>query len=224
MALLNINCICGEKIDYEVNPESLKEEFSKMGVIPILISHGDHFVTVYIDKDLAIRSVERVILIQDDKSSVVVKSSLKEEDLIAILNELKQKNDPLKNYIRFIRSLTERIKVPEQIFIIGRMIGSEAWLKRREPIIKMGASFKVEVLLLLKNELKPIYDLIASTEEPKGDKKTLIIKEGISTQFIIGMAQGILDSLQNYMDKQKSVRLEYFTNNDNVYLTLLDEE
>jgi hypothetical protein len=52
------------------------------------------------------------------------------------------------------------------------------------------------------------------------DNRTIVIKESISPQFFIGLAQGIIDAIYNYMNKQGNIVLEYTMSGQTVFLTL----
>ncbi len=54
---------------------------------------------------------------------------------------------------------------------------------------------------ILKNEIIPIFDKIVKIEKIKGDNKSVMLKESISPQFIVGATQGILVAIQEYMKK-----------------------
>lgn len=209
-------------ISYEIDENSLKSEFERMGVVPILVPHEDHFVTVYIDSRLAVRSVERVLLVKDAESSLIVKTK-PGEDLNQIVEKIKSRYDPFKKFMLFISQLLSEVTDPENLFLAGRQIGHYIWTKRREPILKMGASFQISPELLLKNEIIPTFEKIGKVEKVKGEE-TIIIKDTISPGFTVGMAQGILDAIQNYMNKQINIKIEYVISGSTVFLTLREVE
>ena len=224
MIKITLKCSCGEIIDYEFDAENIKREFGRLGVVPILVSHKDHFITAYVDRNLKVRSIERVILVRDDKSSVIVKSTIDKDSIIKIVDDIKRKRDPSKEFYSFLSLLIAEVKDPENLFLAGRQIGLYLWNKKREPLIKLGASFLTDPTLLLNNEITPIYQKIAKVEKLNSDNKTIVIKESISPQFIIGVAQGIIDAISNYMNKQGNIMLEYNMSGETVFLTLKESE
>lgn len=224
MTIISLKCTCGQKIEYEIDEKTLEAEFQKMGVIPILISHEDHFITAYVDQQLVIRSVERVLLVKDDESSVIVRSSLTEGDIPQLVENFRKKRDPMKDFYSFLSLLLGAVKAPENLFIAGREIGKYIWKKRREPILKMGAVFQIEPQLLLKNEITPIFEKMGKVEKTRSDSNTLVIKEAISPQFIVGTAQGVLDAIQQHMNKKVNIVLEYVMSGQTVFLTLQEAE
>ena len=224
MPKIRLKCSCGEFIAYFVDPNDLKNEFGNKGVVAILIPHKDHFITVYIDKNYAVRGTERVVLVKNQNSSVVVKSS-KILDIVQIVDDLMKKSDPFKHFLRFLAQLLNIIKTPEDLFIAGRKVGKHLWDKRREPIIKMGATFTIEPELILKNEIVPIFDKIVKIEKIKGDNQSVMLKETISPQFIIGATQGILDAIQAYMKgSMMSIQIKFTMTGTTVFLTLKEAE
>ena len=64
----------------------------------------------------------------------------------------------------FISQLLSKVTDPENLFLAGRQIGKYIWMKRREPILKMGASFQISAELLLKNEIMPSFEKIGKVE------------------------------------------------------------
>lgn len=223
MAVISIKCSCGETISYEIDPESLKSEFERLGVVPILVPHEDHFVTVYVDSNLAVRSVERVVLVKDAESSVIVKAKSGEEDINALVGKIMQRNDPYKKFVAFMSQLLNEVTNPESLFSAGRIVGKYIWTKRREPILKMGVAFKLSADLLIKNEIMPAFEKIGKVDYLKGEA-TIVIKDAISPGFIVGMAQGILDGIQEYMKQQMNIKIEYIISGSTVILTLSEFE
>ncbi|TXT58593.1 MAG: hypothetical protein BAJALOKI2v1_340025 [Promethearchaeota archaeon] len=220
MPKITFKCSCGDSITYEIDPESIENELKRVSIVPILISHKDHFITAYVDHNYQVRSVERIILVKDDESSVVVKTSMDKSDIISKVEDIKKKKDPSKEFLSFLSLLLSEIKEPENLFIAGRKIGKYLWNKRREPMIKLGASFKVDPTLVLKNEISPIYKDIVKIKNLDSEEKTIVIRESISPQLMIGIAQGILDAISDYMEKKIDIALEYQMSGGTVFLTL----
>jgi len=224
MPKIRLKCSCGENITYFLDPEDLASEFQTKGVVAILIPHTDHFITVYVDKNYTVRGMERVVLVRDQNSSVVVKSS-KNIDVDQIVGDLINKNDPSKRFIKFLSQVVDVIKAPEDLFVAGRKVGSYCWGKRRDPIIKMGANFTIDPELILKNEIVPIFDKIVKIEKIKGDNNSVMLKESISPQFIVGATQGILDAIQDYMkDSAMNIQIEFTMTGTTIFLTLKEAE
>jgi hypothetical protein len=220
MPEISLKCSCGEEFTYQFDAENIKSELERMGVVPILVSHKDHFITVYIDENLTVRSIERVILVKGEKSSVIVKSAIDKDSITQIVNDIRRRRDPSKEFYSFLSLLITKVKEPENLFLAGRQIGLFLWNKRREPLIKLGASFLTDPKLLLNNEITPIYEKIAKVKKLSSDNRTIVIKESISPQFMIGLAQGIIDAIYNYMNKQGNIVLEYTMSGQTVFLTL----
>lgn len=159
MKKIRLECTCGETFEYEIDPDQIKPEFGTSGILPILVSHNDHFITVYLDENLNPRSIERVLLVKDQESSVFVKSTslLDVKDTIA---KLIKSDDPNSHFLRFLSQVIQKIKNSEDLFIAGRITGRYLWQKRREPLLKMGASFSIDPELILKTELIPIFEKV----------------------------------------------------------------
>lgn len=224
MPKIRVKCSCDENITYFIEPEDIEKEFGNKGVVAVLIPHKDHFITVYIDKNYTVRGMERVVLVKDQNSSVVVKSS-KTIDTVQIVEDLMKKNDPFKHFIRFLSQLIKLIEAPEDLFISGRKVGKYLWNKRREPIIKMGATFTIQPELILKNEILPIFDKFVKIERIKGDSQSVMLKETISPQFIMGAIQGILDAIQGYMNEaEMNIQIEFTMTGTTIFLTLKQAE
>ena len=127
--------------------------------------------------------------------------------------------------MKFLSQVVDVIKAPEDLFVAGRQVGKYCWGKRRDPIIKMGANFTIDPELILKNEIVPIFDKIVKIEKIKGDNHSVMLKESISPQFIIGATQGILDAIQDYMkDSAMNVQIEFTMTGTTIFLTLKEAE
>ncbi|TFG01060.1 MAG: hypothetical protein EU541_00280 [Promethearchaeota archaeon] len=222
MTSIRFECTCGEIITYEIDPKSIETELNLSSIVPILVSHNDHFVTVYVDKNYNVRGIERIILVKDNESSVVVKTKMPQAEIIKKVEKIKAKKDPSKEFLAFLSLLLSEIQEPENLFIAGKKIGHYLWNKRREPVIKLGASFKIDPKLVLKNEIAPIFKNISDIEDIKSEDKTIVIKDTISPQFIIGIAQGIINAISEYMEKKFNIVLEYVMSGETVFLTLKD--
>lgn len=221
MKVIHLNCTCGEKITYEIDDEKIKAEFGRSGLLPILVSHNDHFITAYLDTNLKVRSVERVLLVKDEDSSIVVKSS-SSLDIENIVQTIMKKNNPQKHFLRYLSSILQKLTKPEDLFISGRITGDYLWKKRREPILKMGASFSIEPHLILKTEIIPIYQNTAKIKVLQEEKNTVVLNDTLSPQFMIGIAQGILDAIQLYMQNKITIKIEYVMSGSTVFLTIND--
>ena len=125
-------------------------------------------------------------------------------------------------YNAFLTLLLEQVSDGENLFISGRIVGKNIWNKRREPLIRLGASFQIEPGLVLSNEITPIFEQIGKIERLRTDDNTIIIKNTLSPQFIIGTAQGILDAIHEYMNKKVNISVEYVMSGKTVFLSLRD--
>ena len=219
MVQILVKCYCGETISYEIDENSLKSDFERMGIVPILVPHKDHFVTAYVDSQFVVRSVDRGGCRKNAESSVIAKSRAEQQDLDQIVKKYMEKYDPYNNFVFFMSHLLTEVTEPENLLLVGRKVGQYIWNKRREPIIKMGASFKIDPKLLLENEIIPSFEKVTKVEIVKGED-TIVIKDAISAGFMVGMAQGILDAIQNYMKKPVNISLEYIISGTTVFLTL----
>ncbi|MCF2141172.1 MAG: hypothetical protein K9W44_14025 [Candidatus Lokiarchaeota archaeon] len=222
MKKIRLECTCGETFEYEIDPDQIKPEFGTSGILPILVSHNDHFITVYLDENLNPRSIERVLLVKDQESSVFVKSTslLDVKDTIA---KLIKSDDPNSHFLRFLSQVIQKIKNSEDLFIAGRITGRYLWQKRREPLLKMGASFSIDPELILKTELIPIFEKSAKIKVIQEDRQSIILKDTLSPQFIIGLAQGMLDAIQEYMHSV-SIVIEYVMTGSTIFLNIKKSE
>ncbi len=218
MAELNIKCVCGETFIYSINLTPFLYEFETSGLIPLIIPHKDHFVTAYIDQSFKIRSVERVIMIdKNQKSTVVSVETMSEEEIDQILGDLKKEYNPAKDYFKFASALLYKIQEPEILFIIGKQIGYEMWQDMRKAIIRLGAMYQPDLDLILKTELKPVLD---KTGKTKLDKNILEIDQCIVPQFVVGLAQGILQAIGKYAEEKMDIEIEYKIEQQKVELKL----
>lgn len=218
MVELLINCSCGSVFQYNLNLETIATELEKIGVLPIIVPHEDHFVTVYIDRELKIRSVERVILVEDERSSVVVTETLTEEKILKVVNEIEQETSPNKDYFKFASSLLYRIQDPQALFIAGRYVGNKMWKEKRKGILSMGGVYKPALELIVKSELKPILDKTGKTK--LSGNTSLEITNCIAPQFIIGLAQGILNALSESASRKIGIKIAYEITGNSVTLSL----
>lgn len=222
MKKILLDCVCNEKFSYEIDIDQLNPEFGNSGILPILVTHKDHFITVYLDKNFNPRSIERVLLVQDQEASVVVRSSTSfnvEENV----RERMKKDDPNSHFMRFLSKIIQDFNKPEDLFIAGRLTGHYLWQKKREPILKMGATFSIEPELVLKTEIIPIFQKSAKINVVQDDKQSIVLKDTLSPQFMIGLAQGILDAIQAYM-KTVSIVIEYVMSGSTIFLTIRKSE
>lgn len=223
MVELTIRCVCGENFNYNLNITPLLQELESVGLLPLIISHKDHFVTVYIDRQLKIRSVERVILVdKDQRTTVSTSESLTENEIKEIINEIKSESNPNKDYFKFVSALLYKIQEPEALFIGGKQIGYEMWMELRNPIIKLGATYQPIIDLILKSELKPILDKAGKVKLNKNNQ--LVVDQCIAPQFVIGLAQGILLGIGEIAEEKLNIKIEYEIKEDMVSLVLLKEQ
>lgn len=224
MKIRNILCSCGKSIDYEFNPAAIESEYRRKTLAALLVPHEDHFVTVYIDRNNVVRGIEQVILVKKDDSSVVVKTSSVRGSVLDRVKVLCKEKNPFKKFFSFLSLLISEITYPEDLFIAGRYIGYMFWNKKREPIIKLGATFKLDPKLLLSKEIVPIFEKLVKVEKISFDKETIVIKDSISPQFIVGAAQGILDGIHEHMNKNIDIAVKYVMSGATVFLTLKEVE
>ena len=198
MVDIQILCSCNEIFSFPINLEDIQDDLEKNGIASVLIPHEDHFITAYIDKNLTVRSVEKVIIMRGRSATPIAsKTSIEEEQVKSTVLEILKTVDPEKNHLGFLAQVAKHFTRPEEIFLAGKFTGFELWYRKREKIIKLGAEFTLGPEIVLTAELKPIYDKIAKTKYLKKEK-TLVLQEIISPQFFIGIAQGVLDAIRQY--------------------------
>ncbi|MDF1537955.1 MAG: hypothetical protein P1Q69_03540 [Candidatus Thorarchaeota archaeon] len=220
MAKITVKCVCGEIFEAILAADRLEREFERTSLVPIVIPHKDHFVTVYIDKNHSVRSVERVILVEEDRAPVILseESNIGEAEQIAL--GLTKEANPNKEYNKFISLLLDKIKSPETLFRAGEVIGRHMWMNWREAILKMGARYVTSLDLILKSELKPILDRAGKTELI-GDTG-ILITECAGPQFVVGVAQGVLTAVSEATEEKISVKFAYQIEDSSVSLTLIE--
>lgn len=219
MTSIMVRCTCGQVFEYTIdNLEKLTKEWASSGVMPLIIPHGDHFVTAYLDKQGIVRSVEKVILVNNQKSSNVVEI-LPEGEVLELVREIRKEYNPSKQYYKFVSSLLQKTNSPESLFKAGQLVGLRMWNKKRESILKLGAKYILKVELLMKSELLSILEMTGETEL-KGEN-TLKISRCIAPQFIVGLAQGIIDAILKASGDLVEIKIEYEISGDIVSLKLL---
>jgi len=213
-----IPCICGERFEYEIDENMVKGEFSG-GVVPLLVPHKDHFVTVYLDRKFGVRGVEKVIFIKKTHS-VVVSSPYTRKEIEEILEELLKKYNYKKNYPSFVANLALKMNSPEGIFYAGRIIGYKEWLKLKEYLLKIGGEYELVPEEILKSEIFPLVKKLCKTKlVDKGS--CLIADKTIIPQFIIGIAQGILDAILEKSGGEVEIKVQYEIIGEKVILKLI---
>ena len=91
-------------------------------------------------------------------------------------------------------------------------------------ILKMGAAFKVSPELILKSEIIPVYEKIAKIKVVQDEKESIVLHDTLSPQFTIGVAQGILDAIQSYMNQKVTIKVEYVMSGSTVFLNISEAE
>lgn len=218
MVELTIQCFCGETFNYDIEIDSFSEELSKSGIIPLIVPHKDHFVTIYVDREMKVRSVERVILVEQERSPVVVSESLSDEKISEIVNSIEKEADPNKDYYKFVSSLLFQVQMPEALFIAGRIVGYSMWKEWRKPILDLGATYQPKTDLIIKSELKPILDKAGTTKFL--EKNTIEIQGCIAPQFVVGLTQGILNAISEASDQKIDIKIGYHIMGESVTLNL----
>ncbi len=206
MRTLAILCACGERFNYKIDPASVESELGERGIAPILVSHGDHFVTLYVDRNYSVRSVEKVLLATGRTETVHAPAGggMSPPEIKEKISQLMKDIDPEKNHIAFFSRVASIFHTSDELFAAGRYTGYELWIRKRQTLLKLGAHFKLDPELVISNELKPIFDKLGKTKYLKGEK-TLAIQEVISPQFFLGIAQGILDAIHAHVENRDMV-------------------
>lgn len=219
MVKLTIKCICGEIFSTDVKEARLEEVFKTTSLAPLVLPHNDHFVTVYVDKNYSVRNVERVILVEEDRAPVVISDELESGQLTKLLESLLKEANPNKNYDRFVSALVSKTKSPETLFSAGEEIGKRMWLEWRDPILRMGAKYQTSLDLIIKSELKPILDKSGKTKLV--GEKSIEVEECVAPQFVVGLAQGVLNAVSQVTEEKLSVKFGYQIIGDSVSLSIL---
>lgn len=218
MTKLLIKCVCGEIFQPEVDLNQYQDDLNKSGIVPLLISHKNHFVTVYVDKNGSVRGVERIILVEENTTTQVVSDGMPLESIQQIVMDLEKEVDPNKDYTRYVSLLLFKIKSPEALFVAGEMVGRRMWMKWREAILRLGAKYVPKLDLIIKSELKPILDK-AGDANPHGEQGVLITN-CTAPQLVVGIAQGVLNAISTAAKGEFSIKIEYSIEGNNVLLTV----
>ncbi len=219
MAQLTVKCVCGEVFHAAVDDTRLEEIFKSSSLAPLVLPHKDHFVTIYVDKNYAVRNVERVILIEEDRAPVVISSEIENGDIHNLLKDIQKDANPSKNYDKFLSALLSKVKSPEVLFAAGEVIGKNMWREWRKPILQMGAKYTTSIDLIIKSEIKPILEKAGKTELI-GDTGIEVV-DVTAPQFVVGLAQGVLNAVSAATDEKLTMKFAYQILADSVTLTVL---
>ncbi len=220
MATITVKCICGEIFETSLAADRLDREFERTSLVPVVLPHKDHFVTVYIDKNHCVRSVERVILVEEDRAPVILSEESNIEEVEQIALGLAKEANPNKEYNKFISLILDKIKSPETLFRAGEVIGRHMWRNWREAILKMGARYATSLDLIIRSELKPMLDHAGKTEL-LGDTG-ILITECAAPQFVVGVAQGVLNAVSEATEEKITVKFAYQIQGNSVSLTVIE--
>jgi hypothetical protein len=218
MTKLTVKCICGEVFYPEVDLAQYQIENSESGIVPLLLPHKDHFVTAYVDQNGVVRGVERIILVEENVAPQVVSDDMSLEDIQKIADDLTEQVDPNKDYSRFISLLLFQVNNPEALFAAGVYIGLQMWTRWRASILKLGAKYSPQLDLILKSELKPILDKAGETN--LHGEKGILIRNCDAPQFVVGLAQGVLNAVSAAAKGDFTIKIEYSIEGNNVMLTV----
>ncbi len=221
VVVIRVHCICGNVFTTTIEPETIDPSFRKAGLLPILLSHEDHLVTVYLDPNYAVRSVERVILVEDSKPTELVTSAIDVEALEKTVRDTWAQNPPMKDYGRFMAVLIYQLKNAEALFAAGEMVGRRMWREWRADILKMGAQYVPAIDLIIKTELRPLLDRMGKTRLISQNE--LEINEVISPHFIVGIAQGVLNAVAESASVTINVKIKYTLGINSVHLSIAAE-
>ena len=92
------------------------------------------------------------------------------------------------------------------------------WTKWRDSILKLGAKYTPQIDLIIKSELKPILDKTGETDLLS--EKGILIRNCNAPQFVVGIAQGVLNAISAAAKGDISIRIEYSIEGNNVMLTV----
>lgn len=227
---IEVHCPSCKKVGHIlVDEDTIKN--SAGGVCAVKVSEElvcKHSFIVYVDRNFTVRDYficDFVIELPNKKKGLITTKSTVDKDFITkIVNDIKKRRDPAKEFYSFLSILITEVMGSENLFLAGSQIGEYLWNKRREPLIKLGASFITNPQLILKSEIAPIFQKIAKVEKLNSDYKIIIIHESIVPQFMVGLSQGIIDAISNYMNNQGKIVLEYLMSEETVSLTLKEAE
>lgn len=216
-----IECSCGKTFTYNIyDINRIKKDYEGPGIVPLILPHDDHFVTVYIDNDGNIRSVEQLLIAKNRHSSRIIEE-MPYDQIKTIVDSIRKSNDPIKNYYKFISVLLTYIHSPAALFSAGEYTGYNTWKNIRKKILSMGAKYNFQVELLMKSELKPILEIAGDIQV---SSSTIKIENCSSPQFIVGLTQGILNAIADASEKEVEIKVEYEIAKTEVKLSLLIDE
>lgn len=218
MTKLQVQCTCGEIFYPEVDLDQYQSILAESGIVPLLLPHKNHFVTVYVDNNGAVRGVERIILVEENMAPQVVSEEMTLQAIQEIVLDMEKEVDPNKNYSRFISLLLFKIKNPEDLFVAGEIIGRRMWIKWRDAILRLGAKYVPQIDLIIKSELKPILEKAGETDLLH--EKGILIRNCNAPQFVVGIAQGVLNAVSAAAKGDISIRIEYSVEGNDVMLTV----
>lgn len=220
MTSITVKCVCGQIFQANLDSNRLDREFERTSLVPIVIPHEDHFVTVYVDKNHDVRSVERVILVEEDRAPVRISDESNIEEAKQIAMDLAKEVNPNKEYSKYISLLFDRIKNPEALFVAGEVIGHQMWMQWREGILKMGARYSTSMDLIIKSELTPILDRAGKTEQLSNT--SIRVSECAGPQFVIGVAQGVLNAVSEVTAEKITMKFAYQIQGNSITLTMIE--
>ncbi|MHA1777409.1 MAG: hypothetical protein ACTSWC_11590 [Promethearchaeota archaeon] len=215
-----IKCPCGEKFRYSLDSDDPRFKLGLKMHEPILISHKDHFITITFNDNLDPIKVERVISIEPNLTPSFIRSTPAPNVEETVKRVIRLVN-PRFHFLQFLSKILREIPNEEDYFLAGRLTGKYLWKKRREPILKMGATFSPNPELIVKTEIIPIFNKTAKINVLQEDKFSFVLQNTLSPQFMLGVAQGIIEAIHSFSQNQVLMKYEYLISGSSVFFRII---
>ncbi len=217
-------CICGESVGYEIDLEILERKMkeSKTGLIQISVPHKDHKVSIYLDKDFAVRGVSEIVDIKE------ISGAMKEKEERINIEELKEiinKFDYNKMLDQLISAVSFKYGEEDNAFdLLGFILGSEIWYNMRKRYIEMGAKLSFQPTTILKDEVIPVLKKLSihATYFKKSGLITMTLK--YPTKFYEGLIKGVLDKINSVGLINEKIEVSFMENKDRNELWVLPSD
>ncbi|MCF2141174.1 MAG: hypothetical protein K9W44_14035 [Candidatus Lokiarchaeota archaeon] len=223
MKEIRIECPCGEFFSFNFDPQDIKLKTRHSSFPPFLLKHKNHLITVLLDKHYDILRVEQVILLHNSNLSSIILTDENQSNVEQKVNKLIRFIDPRFHFLQFLSKVLQEFKSEEDQFMAGRITGRYLWHKRREPILKMGATFSADPIMILSEEILPIFSKTAQVKVIQENKYSYVLENVISTKFMIGMTQGIVTAIQSFMHTDLPEFLEFVDSGSSIFLSIVNK-
>ncbi|WP_457559703.1 hypothetical protein [Candidatus Harpocratesius sp.] len=223
MKEIRIECPCGEFFSYKFDPQDLKLKIRHSSFPPFLLKHKNHLITVLLDREYNILRVEQVILLKNSNLKSIILAKENHNNVEESVHKLIRFIDPRFHFLQFLSKVLKEYKSEEDQFIAGRITGRYLWHKRREPILKMGATFSADPTMILSEEILPIFSKTAQVKVIHENKFSYVLENVISTKFMIGMTEGIVNAIQSFMHTDLPEFLEFVVSGSSIFLSIISK-